>query len=128
METVACKFCGQVQSIKVYEGETAEVQAIMACDCEDAKAYRNKKTQIERAIVQIYDLFGEKASELYKIEAIDEDIIENIKAMLPMIQSKRIKNVNITVESKNQIKVTISYNNGKFIIKRSESNSAKREI
>lgn len=128
METVACKFCGQVQSIKVYEGETAEVQAVMACTCTEAKTYQNQRSQLQRAKDQIYDMFGERSSEKYGVQAIDADIIENIKNLLPIIQEERIKNISITVIMKDQIKINIGYSNDKFSIKRSESNSVKREI
>lgn len=128
METVACKFCGQVQNIQEYEGEDLEAQAIMACNCVEAKIYKNQRSQLQRAKEQIYEMFGERASEKYGVQAIDEDILENIKNLLPIIQEERIKNINITVIMKDQIKINIGYSNDKFSIKRSESNSVKREI
>lgn len=130
MNTGTCKHCGQMQTLN-YDCESREEaneQAVLLCNCAQAQTYSNRFSQISRAAGQVEEMFGETASEKYNVQAIDEDIIENIKNMLPIIQEERIKNISITVIMKDQIKISIGYSNDKFIIKRSESNSVQRKI
>ena len=130
MQTGTCSFCGQMQSLN-YECESREEaneQAILLCNCAQAQEHSNRHSQISRAKVQVEEMFGQRASEQYGLQAIDEDIIDSINNMLPIIQEERIKNISITVIMKDQIKINIGYSNDKFSIKRSESNSVKREI
>ncbi len=130
MQTGTCSFCGQMQSLN-YECESREEaneQAILLCNCAQAQTHANRHSQISRAKAQIEEMFGQRASEQYGLQAIDEDIIDSINNMLPIIQEERIKNISITVIMKDQIKINIGYSNDKFSIKRSESNSVKREI
>ena len=73
--TGSCRFCGQMGTHKALEEwgrEEIDELATETCECADARSYKHKKGQIERANARIELLFGkDNKSVTVPCEAVD---------------------------------------------------------
>lgn len=119
-KTGACRFCGQTKLIKVLDTDTDEYldeQAILGCNCNDAKMYKRAKEikeEIEREKISArgttHTLFHEKYPELETI----------LNCAIDPLTAGKAKKVTITTDDK--VKASITWKNGTLEVTREDKN------
>lgn len=121
--TAACRFCGQMMQV---EGENltqpqAEEQATMSCNCERAAEYQKEKLRKEKAMKNVYVLFGEDAAQ---DKRAGEGIVNILRAAVEEIYSGGLAKV--TLNLRGGVKASISQNSkGEINVERIETKKQK---
>lgn len=102
----ACRFCGQVQTIKAsepLEGAAADQYVTRYCRCEDAQRLRAR----DELTGNIDSVLGIVSAE-YGFEVIDADIIERIRNLALTVIDDGLKQLDVVFACGD--KLTVKYN------------------
>lgn len=97
VKTAKCRFCGQMTQIEADEKLTAaqaEEQATMTCNCTEAVEYQKEKQRKEKAMMNVYALFGENAA---PDKRCGEGIVNILKAAVEEIYTGGLAKVTLNL-------------------------------
>jgi len=80
-----CPYCGQAVAIDKESGQPADAAAAMACDCPDARRFRQRKERIERSEAIIDELFGCECEESIEAAPIPDEAVKLLKGAAIMV-------------------------------------------
>ena len=124
INTAQCRFCGQMVQIGTEEELTqpqAEEEATMTCNCKEATEYQKEKKRKEKAIGNVYALFGKDASPEKRCE---DGIVNILKEAVEEIYGGELAKV--TLNLRGGVKAQISQNaKGEINVERTETKKQK---
>ena len=124
VKTAKCRFCGQMTQIETDKELTqpqAEEQATMTCNCTEAVEYQKEKQRKEKAMMNVFALFGENAA---PDKRCGEGIVNILKAAVEEIYTGGLAKV--TLNLRGGVKASISQNaKGEINVERTETKKQK---
>lgn len=108
MENIGrCRFCGQQvmldEKIDYTEKQRVE-EATLRCECDDAKAYKEKYTQKKRAVEKVRKVFQEMAAG----GRLKEELGEYLEEITKMICDGEIKGIIVDIRQGERLTIKIN--------------------
>lgn len=127
-ELGSCRFCGQYISVKVNEAATLqeiEEAATLECGCDEAKVYKTKTEQINKAKDNIDKIFRTKSKDGKNVPIADTCIALMNRAVELMVDHVLLS-VAIKVDGETSAKITCKKDGG-ITVERKETETQKLE-
>lgn len=124
VQSAECRFCGQMIQIETKDeltAQQAQEEAVMLCQCLEAREYQREKNRRERALENVRILFGEGA---LPEKRASEGVVNILLAAVDEIYSGEI--AKITIQTHEGVKASISQSsNGGISVERTETKKHK---
>lgn len=124
VQSAECRFCGQMIQIEAEDGLTAQQaqeEAVMLCQCLEAREYQREKNRRERALENVRILFGEGA---LPEKRASEGVVNILLAAVNEIHNGGI--AKISIQTHDGVRASVSQNgSGEISVERTETKKRK---